>query len=136
MGLHKSSHDVQAQAGATSAGPVPEPGEDHRVVLGGDALALVADSDGNGLLAILKGRSDGQTHGPLSVTHRILHQVGQDLVEPVRVGPHLGQRCLMPGENEPLALITTGDESFDVPINCGVDIDRLFTHLQSPGVDA
>src|SRR5450759_2760201 len=42
----------------------------------------------------------------------------------------------MATEYEPLTLITTGNESFDVPLNGCVDVHRLLAHLQSPGIGA
>ena len=74
---------------------------------------------------------------PVAVAHGVLDQVGEDLVEPVGVGPHLGQLASGASSTKRSRSCPLATSALDVPVD---DARRTSTgcvpHLQPPGVDA
>src|SRR6478736_1803730 len=99
VGLDETPHDVEAEARAAAPGTVPEPVEDEGQVLVADAVALVGDGHADVRGVAAAGRRPvpaAVLHDPhrdraVAVAHSVFHEVGEDLVDPVGVGPHLGQ---------------------------------------------
>ncbi len=76
----------------------------------------------------------GEADHPFAVPERVLDEVGQDLVETVGVGPHLG-KVLGDFDGEAVALLAARDRTLDMSRVDGADVDGQRPDLQPPGVD-
>ena len=139
--LDQAAHEVQPEPGAAASPSVPEAGEDPLQVGLVDALALVAHADHHDGLGRraggehLRAGHDVQGDGAVAVAHGVFQQVREHLVEPVGVGPHLGQLAVGV-DDEPPVVGAAGHHAVDVAAGGRLDVDRLAAHLQAPGVDA
>src|SRR5690606_41140110 len=74
-------------------------------------------------------------HSAATVTHRIFHQVSQDLVNLVLVKPHFGE-IVTHDEAETALLLARRDPPVDDAARPGGNVDDLAAHLQAAGLDA
>ncbi len=95
------------------AAALPEPREHQLAVLGLDAVAVVGDHEVDRGLVAEGGPAALEPHGAAAVPHGVLDEVGDDLLEPVGVGP---QRAEVVGDvdDEAVTLGTGRDPALDL----------------------
>src|SRR5829696_4632049 len=133
VGLDQAAGDEQPQPGAAGrprAGPPVELGEDQRQLVGRDADAVVT----HGHLDLGAGRLPGDRDlAAVGVLHRVLHQVGEDLLDLVGVSIDAGE---VVGERDLEAVAVVLEvEAADDPFRHGGQVELGAAQLQAAGVD-
>ena len=134
--------DVKAQPGVALPRTVPEPREDHRPEPLRDPLPFVSHRDETRWSWVASraiGQVDGarlDSHGDLpgTVRERVVDEVDHDLVDPVRVGPPVGDGATY-DDLDPLGRDPEAAQPPEVLGHDRVQEDLLATHLHPAGLD-